>query len=240
MEVTLLGRKFIIRPEALDTDGKNWDEKILSEVINGDCYQLRNFKDSNPNAKLFIDIGANIGAFSVFVKSLWPDANVICAEPLNNNFDLLAINTAGLSSVSLVNKAIIGTKEREVGFNAPTLISRVRRGFYNSGDGFVNRNVHTKVMSCQISELIDIYNKIDFMKIDCEGSEGEIIESIAGTDEIKKIKYINGEWHGDAMANRLEKALKETHEFKVTKCIFADLGTFEAKRIEDAKSSSVS
>lgn len=231
-KVTMLDRKICIHADALDGDGKNWDEKILGEVITADCYGLRDFKTKHPDAKVFIDIGANIGSFPLLVKHLWPDASVVCAEPLTNNYELLELNTQGLSGVRLINKAIIGTDDEEIGFNGPTLVTRTRRNYFSSGDGRVQREVSTRVFSCKIGEMIDGFDSIDFLKIDCEGAEGEIFESIAGTPAIEKIQYINGEWHGRDMDKRLGAALQKTHEYKNTKVIYTDLGLFEAKLIQ--------
>jgi FkbM family methyltransferase len=208
-EITASGLLFSVRGDATDGQGGNWDEKIVREVVDGDCYGLRNAKETFPNAKLFVDIGANIGAFAAFVKSLWPDATVICAEPATENVLLLKLNTAGIAGIHIVPKAVIGSPEKQVGFLASSFLSNPD-GFRNPGDGKVEAGLPTMVEACMLADIVPD-GEIDFLKLDCEGSEGEILESSAAM--LPKTKLIRGEWHGVGMGERLAKALSQTHDF---------------------------
>jgi len=61
--------------------------------------ELRGFlqrKRMTGKTPLIIDAGANIGASAIYFLSAVPDAQVVAIEPETGNFQLLALNTAGL------------------------------------------------------------------------------------------------------------------------------------------------
>ena len=63
------------------------------------------------NHSLIVDVGANIGAFCIAASRLYPQAQIICAEPSPETYFLLQWNLAEnhvplaeLSSLGLKNK----------------------------------------------------------------------------------------------------------------------------------------
>jgi FkbM family methyltransferase len=222
----LFEKPFYYQTESVNARKELWDLSVIYEIVNEDVYKLKDFKKANPNAKVFLDIGANIGAFTRFVKQVYPDAKVICAEPFHQNFELLKMNAAELSNVELINKAIIGTDDDEVGFEAPALITG-RNNDRNSGNGYVDRTKGPKVSATTIHPILRDLDQVDFCKIDCEGGEYEIFVSM-DVDELNKLKYIVGEWHQLDGDIRLKKLLAGTHDI-TTRRVYSDLGFFEAK-----------
>lgn len=205
----------------------SWDEKVADEVIRGDVYRLKDFKAAHPTARTFVDIGANIGAFAVFVKRLWPNARVFCAEPLQQNFNVLKENVKNINGVALFERAVIAGSDELIGFQGPSHITKPESHDKNFADGHVSRESPTKVYACTLPDIIG-EDVVDFMKLDCEGGEIEILESIKGTPYISRIKTIRGEWHGHGAAELLAASLSPTHNFKVTSVLYSNLGMFEA------------
>jgi FkbM family methyltransferase len=57
---------------------------------------------------LVVDCGANLGASAVFFQSFIPGCRVVAIEPEQSNYDLLRVNTSGLS-VECVRAAVAST-----------------------------------------------------------------------------------------------------------------------------------
>lgn len=115
--------------------GYTWDADIALEVFRSDCYGLNKINEPIQN---IIDIGANIGTFSLFAKKKWPHCNIICAEPFNETFHVLSQNLKNYSNVTLLNKAIVGNSCKQVRFNPPSYKQNSHNK--NGGDAHVSDN----------------------------------------------------------------------------------------------------
>ncbi|VFU08221.1 FkbM family methyltransferase [Methylocella tundrae] len=155
---------------------------------------------------IVLDIGANFGAFTALASAkVGQTGKVIAFEPdplihqrLNQN-----INSNGLGNVITFNEAVSG-KDGEMSFFVhpksafSTLMDSVdQRG--NSGA------TQIKVKSRSINSIIsNIDGEISLLKIDCEGSEYSILESL-DKDLSFRIKQISMEVH--KVPNRNEKEI---------------------------------
>jgi FkbM family methyltransferase len=54
-------------------------------------------------------------------------------------------------------------------------------------------------------------SEVDLMKLDCEGAEYTILESLSENGHLSQVGWIRGEWHGRRHKQRLAEALAETH-----------------------------
>jgi hypothetical protein len=52
---------------------------------------------------------------------------------------------------------------------------------------------------------------VHLLKLDCEGAEYSILESLAKSDQLQQVGWIRGEWHGRRHKQRLANALDATH-----------------------------
>ncbi len=163
-----------------------WDRSIAGEVINDDCYRLTSIV-GRLNPPNIVDVGAHIGSFSCWAKSLWPAATILAFEPVPSNFLLLSRNTACLSNVACKMCAL---HERRG-------ISHIREGV-NTGGGRVGTEGTTIITLDTISALkLQDIGTIDILKLDCEGGEGVILDSLRESGQLPSIKCIVGEWHDD-------------------------------------------
>ena len=131
-----------------------------------------------------IDCGANIGLASIFIKKKFPDAEIIAIEADPDIYKILNDNLRnfGYSDVETIHAALTasGNKcefEQESGGTG---------GRIGSGDILVPAQ--------RLSSFIK--TKIDFLKIDIEGSEVEVIEEVG--DLIKNVNFIVLEYHSFA------------------------------------------
>ena len=142
-----------------------WGE--VFEPAIADVYGIRNCAPD-----LIIDVGANIGAFSCFAAHTHSRALVHAFEPSAPHADLLEENIAlnHLPNVTLHRQAV--TKDgRDVVFSQ--LGAGGASGIILPGDG---PQIHLKSISLDCIDFTSA--RLLFVKLDCEGAEGEIIEWI--------------------------------------------------------------
>jgi len=176
-----------------------WDRSIAGEVISDDCYRLTSIV-GRLTPTTIVDVGAHIGSFSCWAKSLWPSATILAFEPVPSNFLLLSRNTAALPNIVCKISAL---HERRG-------ISHIREGA-NTGGGRVGSEGTAILTLDTISALkLQDMDKIDVLKLDCEGGEGFILDSLRESGRLQSVKYIVGEWHDDHLA-RVE-GLKDLFE----------------------------
>lgn len=156
-----------------------------------------------PNNSVIIDIGANIGVFSIF--SAGKNNIVYSYEPMSDNFRLLDENIK-------LNKL----ENRVFAFNLGIAAKREKRKLYLGKSPFHSflpaasspfnvlysdgeRTNEQSFLEINCISLKDIFdeNKIsecDILKIDCEGAEYEILYNLSDS-YFKRIKEIRMEYH---------------------------------------------
>jgi FkbM family methyltransferase len=141
-----------------------------------------------------IDIGANVGYFSLNFFCIYPNAQLIAFEPIPNNYQLLQTyqqKNPGLN-LTIVNEAVAGkTGELELFFNKAD-------SFSTSATLFKNTHEPDSII-VQTTTLLDIIEQrnlttVDLLKLDCEGAEYDILYHTP-TDVLKKIKAMAIETH---------------------------------------------
>lgn len=165
------------------------DLVVLMECLLPKSYT--NYKKINQE-DIVIDIGANIGAFSVYSGSIAKKGKIYCFEPEKENFNLLKENIKlnGLSNIKAFNLAV-GSKEEINQLFLSESSSEHSVCFPAKATG--------KSVSVNFISLEKIFNDnclsyCDFMKIDCEGCEYDVLFS-APKKILEKIKYIALEFH---------------------------------------------
>jgi FkbM family methyltransferase len=152
-----------------------------------------------------VDIGGNLGLFSYY--SLCKGAKqVYCFEPspqsyscINENFNFINL---------IVEEAAVGAKDGEVTFNINPE-SSINSSMFASDE-------NSQIITCKsvnLNNYIKINNieKINYLKIDCEGAEYEIIKSLDEqylTNNVNKIcleYHLNKNVEINTILNKLKK-----------------------------------
>ena len=156
-----------------------------------------------------LDIGGNIGIttyyFSQFAK------NVFTLEPSKEHFEVLTtmLEYNKIKNVTPINKALY-MKEGEFDFGGPENNATMRSLHSATWQDGKTRET---VTATTLPKLFEEYNieHVDFMKLDCEGSETEIISSSSFKEVSQKIDMLVIETHNwsGRHENQIFDALKD-------------------------------
>ncbi len=161
---------------------------------------------------IIIDIGAHIGLFSLFVSQYCKNGRIYCFEPILENYNLLLENIELNENKNIIpfNHAVSKNNENiKIFLN----FDDSAHSILSSGENFV------EVKSTTLQRIFD-ENKItkcDLLKLDCEGAEYEIIDSVPN-EYLLKINKLIIEYHfltnNVELYNNLLKKLKSL-SFKI-------------------------
>jgi len=167
------------------------DYEILSylfkEIFVGNEYYFVAGNDS----PYIIDCGSNIGVSLLYFKMLYPNSRIVAFEPGDDTYCCLEenVNNNRLKSVA-THKAALSSKDGTIDL------------FYDeekSGSLFMSviqkrmPKQRRSVEATRLSKYID--EEVDFLKIDIEGSELEVIEELSKADKLSYVKQMVIEYH---------------------------------------------
>jgi FkbM family methyltransferase len=143
-----------------------------------------------PENAYILDCGAHIGLSVIYLKSISPSANIVCFEPDAKNFDLLQKNISShcLKNIDAKNEAV---------WISDTILNFISEGNMASKIG---DNSAANTVSVKATRLKNYLNrKVDFLKIDIEGAEYEVLKDIAGS--VGNVERMFVEYHGNFEQN---------------------------------------
>lgn len=140
-----------------------------------------------------LDIGAHIGYYTLIMARLvGKEGRVIAFEPDPDNFDLLKKNIEinGYKNVVLIQKAI-ANKTGKINLYISEG-NRADNRIYDSQDG----RKYIEVETIRLDDYFGTYNgKINFIKIDIQGSEGGVIQGMSSVlGKNKELKIMTEFW----------------------------------------------
>ena len=145
-------------------------EIFLNEVYKFNC---------DNESPIIIDCGANIGVSCLYFKKLYPKSRIIAIEADNKIVEILKKNFEinGYQDIDVINKAVWkdndGVEFSSDGADGGSIVNLVNKNF---------------IPSIRLKEILNKYPKIDFLKIDIEGAETDVIvdcnESLLVADRI--------------------------------------------------------
>jgi FkbM family methyltransferase len=142
--------------------------------------------NSKSNQPYIIDCGANIGLSVLAFKQQYPNATILAFEPDTKISSMLIenIKSLQLTNVEVVPKAV-WTHEGEIHFHEQGGLS---------GSIIEDKNTAISTISLPSIRLKDYLNrKIDFLKIDIEGAEYEVLKDCK--DALFQVDFLFIEYH---------------------------------------------
>lgn len=145
-----------------------------------------------PVPQIVVDIGANIGLFTLYASKLWPGSQIHAYEPFPGNYRLLERNTRS------IQPAIIQTYECAVAGEVGTASFFVKaESGWHSLHSTETENVveQIEVPAISLAEVVLAAGGwIDFLKIDCEGCEWSLLSG-RGPLLSRSVGYLAMEYH---------------------------------------------
>ncbi len=145
-----------------------------------------------------IDAGANIGTATGYLKSMYPQAKVVCIEPEPGNYAILEKNMAlnGFDDVVLCQNAFwINNDELHIGVGVRgELVKELSFGITDDGE--------IAVQGLTFKDCLALLgaDKVDLLKMDIEGAEAAFISDKKGFDYmIDHTKLLAIELHEEAV-----------------------------------------
>jgi FkbM family methyltransferase len=167
---------------------------------------IQNFSELHLSKSVFIDVGANIGIYSLYAASLHPELKILAIEPVLANYQNLESNIScnKFSQISPFHLAL-AEKERSVTLNISD--SRVGSSGAQIKDMYMNSestSTDGEIIKCwagdQLVANLAEYESI-FLKIDVDGVDSLILQGFSATLSSGKIKKIMIE---GSYSNRVE------------------------------------
>ena len=144
---------------------------IFSEIFIDRCYTPAWFYHPEPGDTV-LDVGANIGLFSLYVSSVSPGIRVFAFEPHPETFNSLRRNLAEnqLEGTVTAHQVAVSRGRGEVQFSGV-------RGLHSGHESATAAGLGEAVECVGLSEALDLAQgrPIDLLKVDTEGAEAEII-----------------------------------------------------------------
>ena len=175
------------------------DPAEFREIFEINGYRI---EDSDINDCLVLDIGANIGMFSLLAAAKGA-RRIIAVEPQSDNFQQLTQNVQQHNQIVPVNRAVYHTDDQTVNVNNKGSTSSI----YAGGDPVTTISVKSLMIEHNLNEEDMV------LKIDCEGAEFDILPTL-DHDLLRKFKVIFMEIHtvnyhpnhdtGDAVYDKLK------------------------------------
>jgi FkbM family methyltransferase len=165
--------------EVVYTDAASF-VSMYEEIFVKEIYHFKSAEVS----PFIIDCGSNIGLSVIYFKSLFPSSSIIAFEPDKNIFQILKKNVESLSlhNIQLQENAIWKSDEE---------LSFVSQGGLSGSIADSGQTKTVKVKGLRLKNLLD--KKVDFLKIDIEGAEYEVLKDCAA--ELKNVRNLFVEYH---------------------------------------------
>jgi FkbM family methyltransferase len=156
--------------------------KTYREIFGAEIYRF-----STPTASpVILDCGANIGLASLYFKSRYPTATVIAFEPDASNREIFQKNIIAnqLQDITIREEAV-WIKDGFIQFDsAATEASKISENTTNT----------VPVPCIDFNHFISQFPHIDFLKMDIEGAEFEVLTHCANS--LQRVTHLFLEYHG--------------------------------------------
>lgn len=182
-----VGTRYWVRPNTRDLN------EVLSVGLGWEYRGLATLAARQPTPRVIFDLGGHIGVFSVWVRQLFPQAQVVALEPNPDNYRLLTKNLTenGLETKTVAIPGAVTATNQEVELflarhnNAHSLV----RG----GESVSDQSI--RVAGHALKSLVAKYAPDgDYaFKMDIEGAEYDVLE--ASREVVARARFVVMEWH---------------------------------------------
>ena len=188
---------------------------IVNEVFLENMYKIE-----SKSEYIFFDIGMNVGITSLYLSQFDHIKKIYAFEPLKPTFDCakinIMLNKKYISKIEAFNFGLSKSDQIvDVAFNP---LSKGNVGIKNNGIELLatkhRERIELKEAGKLLQGIIDNHPSGNFLvKLDCEGSEYDIIENLVNSAMLPLFNIFMIEWHKmDSYKTRLNNLIKAFRE----------------------------
>ena len=224
--ITIAKDSILVEYEGVRLDTKYTNRYFKAEHVRGSpyvakdiLYLIRKVVKEEFNPKFIIDIGANVGEVSIYLSNKFPKSEVVVVEAHPDNIRGLMRNL-DLNNHTIKSKNIV---EKAISDNNKGVFFTKRRSSKATIHQFESNNT-INVDSITLANLFNQYNNpvVDFLKIDIEGGEILLIDSLKAVIDKIRISLIEMSPHNDKNKQLLIFKLFMNNDFSVYYQSFPD------------------
>jgi len=136
------------------------------------------------NVNLIVDVGANVGYFSLMCRKMFPSCSVLAFEPVPEVFNLLSNNLGGFGSTQLFQIALGRHEGKE----------KMKVNQFNRAESKVDLDGDLEVAVSRLDSFeaqmqdLGVNGRVDILKIDVETFELEVLQGSIRT--LAKTRYL--------------------------------------------------
>jgi FkbM family methyltransferase len=153
------------------------------------------------------DVGANIGAASIYLHSLYPEAVIHAFEPDPRLYARLARHVAALPSIRTYPLALAGSDGVRTFYASKSPLA----GSLLQREATKEYQVEARTIASVVDELG--VERVDLLKFDIEGGERELF---ANEKNRRRVRYAIGELHLDVLGETLKDFSGMMEGFRLT------------------------
>lgn len=174
-----------------------------SDILAGRTYPIVPFL---PDVKTILDIGANVGATSVFLGLYYPHAQIFSVEPQAMPYEILTSNIQENPNNKCFNLGLFDCDK-----SAPLYHSWVESGTASIGQSWLNTYNHEMIQLRDAATWAQEQGiqSIDILKIDTEGCEYQILTSLRSFLSTVSVIYL--EYHSEEDRRLIDDLLADSH-----------------------------
>lgn len=169
-----------------------FDLQTTTSLIESIFIDNEYFFVSDNSKPVIMDLGSNLGLSIIYLKQLYPKSSIQAFEPDISTFKMLVKNITSykLKGVTAHNVAVTGANGSinfyidKNGAGSPLMSTSPLR---------INNKKTIKAKSIKLSKKIN--GKVDFIKMDIEGSESQVLEDLDKSQKLKLVRQISIEYH---------------------------------------------
>lgn len=169
------GHRFVITDNA---------ESATPAFIYGDLKREESIFTSLNNPKVILDVGAHVGIISIYLSKLYPQSKIYAVEPYLPSYENLLKNILDNDCTNIIPVQIALSSDSK----DTTMVTDIK----NTGSCVAFLGIRPDkpiVKTCTLKQFMDdqCIEFVDFMKMDIEGSEYEVLPTFNEWERFKDI-----------------------------------------------------
>lgn len=173
---------------------------VVQNVLLKEVYAIPRAAWEPSSVQTIVDLGANIGISAAYLSARFPDAQILCVEPVAENVEMLRVNQ---QSNWRVRHCAVGDHDGtvEIGvsrwWGSGSIVEHMWRARQSRSNRFEHefsmpsRQVESRRLSTLLQE--EFLASVDVLKMDIEGAEALVFSS--DTDWLRRVSVLMIEIH---------------------------------------------